>query len=94
MLSGTNLQTLDAHAHYVQGVAWDPLGKYVSSLSSDRTCRIYINKPHKSKGTEKMNYVCQQVISKAEQPLLKNSKVSIWMSVLVFDVIIDGLSHT
>ncbi|KAL1364718.1 hypothetical protein HN51_012861 [Arachis hypogaea] len=71
---GTNLQTLDAHAHYVQGVAWDPLGKYVASLSSDRTCRIYINKPHKSKGIEKINYVCQQVISKAEQPLFKNSK--------------------
>ncbi|XP_027341888.1 chromatin assembly factor 1 subunit FAS2 isoform X2 [Abrus precatorius] len=70
---GINLQTLDAHAHYVQGVAWDPLGKYVTSLSSDRTCRIYMNKPHKSKGIEKINYVCQQVISKAEQPLLKNS---------------------
>ncbi|XP_061344212.1 chromatin assembly factor 1 subunit FAS2 [Gastrolobium bilobum] len=73
---GTNLQTLDTHAHYVQGVAWDPLGKYVTSLSSDRTCRIYINKPHKSKGTEKINYVCQHVISKAEQPLLKDSKLS------------------
>ncbi|KAG2410614.1 Chromatin assembly factor 1 subunit FAS2-like protein [Vigna angularis] len=71
---GTNLQTLDAHAHYVQGVAWDPLGKYASSLSSDRTCRIYMNKPHKSKGTEKINYVCQQVISKADKPLLKNSQ--------------------
>ncbi|ESW31824.1 hypothetical protein PHAVU_002G271200 [Phaseolus vulgaris] len=71
---GTNLQTLETHAHYVQGVAWDPLGKYVSSLSSDRTCRIYMNKPHKSKGTEKINYVCQQVISKADQPLLKNSQ--------------------
>jgi len=76
-LSGTSLQKLDAHAHYVQGVAWDPLGKYVSSLSSDRTCRIYMNKPHKSKGTEKINYVCQQVISKADHPLLKNSQVSI-----------------
>lgn len=75
--SGTNLQTLDSHAHYVQGVAWDPLGKYVASLSSDRTCRIYINKPKKSKGSEKINYVCQQVISKAEHPLLDNSKVKI-----------------
>ncbi|XP_057416845.1 chromatin assembly factor 1 subunit FAS2 isoform X2 [Lotus japonicus] len=73
---GTNLQTLDSHAHYVQGVAWDPLGKYVTSLSSDRTCRIYINKPHKSKGIEKANYVCQHLISKAEQPLLKNSKLT------------------
>ncbi|XP_054805020.1 LOW QUALITY PROTEIN: chromatin assembly factor 1 subunit FAS2 [Prosopis cineraria] len=71
---GTNLQTLDAHAHYVQGVAWDPLGKYVASLSSDRTCRIYINKPKKSKGSGKINFVCQQVISKAVHPLLDNSK--------------------
>ncbi|KAE9602779.1 putative transcription factor WD40-like family [Lupinus albus] len=71
---GINLQKLDAHAHYVQGVAWDPLGKYAASLSSDRTCRIYINKPLKSKGIEKINYVCRHVISKAEQPLLKNSK--------------------
>ncbi|CAL0306657.1 unnamed protein product [Lupinus luteus] len=70
---GINLQTLDTHAHYVQGVAWDPLGKYAASLSSDRTCRIYINKPLKSKGIEKINYVCRHVISKAEQPLLKNS---------------------
>lgn len=29
------------HKHYVQGVAWDPLGVYVASLSSDRSCRIY-----------------------------------------------------
>lgn len=71
---GTNLQTLDTHAHYVQGVAWDPLGKYIASLSSDRTCRIYISKPHKSKGVERINYACKHVISKAEQPLLKNSK--------------------
>ncbi|KAI9074797.1 hypothetical protein K1719_043221 [Acacia pycnantha] len=73
---GTNLQTLDAHAHYVQGVAWDPLGKYVASLSSDRTCRIYFNKPKKSKGSGKINYVCQQVISKAVHPLLDNSKTT------------------
>ncbi|XP_058731051.1 chromatin assembly factor 1 subunit FAS2 isoform X2 [Vicia villosa] len=71
---GTNLQTLDTHAHYVQGVAWDPLGKYVASLSSDRTCRVYISKPLKSKGVERINYACKHVISKAEQPLLKNSK--------------------
>lgn len=29
------------HKHYVQGVAWDPLGLYLASLSSDRVCRIY-----------------------------------------------------
>ncbi|KAG6767437.1 hypothetical protein POTOM_028642 [Populus tomentosa] len=61
---------LDGHFHYVQGVAWDPLAKYIASLSSDRTCRIYVNKPQtKTKGAEKMNYVSQHVIAKAEQQM-------------------------
>ncbi|XP_010520378.1 PREDICTED: chromatin assembly factor 1 subunit FAS2 isoform X2 [Tarenaya hassleriana] len=65
---GSVHQILDSHCHYVQGVAWDPLAKYVASLSSDRTCRIYVNKPQtKSKSGEKMNYVCQHVIAKADQ---------------------------
>lgn len=85
-VSGTNLQTLDAHAHYVQGVAWDPLGKYVASISSDRTCRIYMNRPKKSKGSERINYVCQQIISKAEYPLLENSKVNRTNNILSFYV--------
>ncbi|KAK6924240.1 WD40 repeat [Dillenia turbinata] len=63
---GSVHQILDAHCHYVQGVAWDPLAKYVSSLSSDRTCRIYFNKPQKTKGVEKLNYVCQHVIARDE----------------------------
>lgn len=29
------------HKSYVQGVAWDPLGEYVATLSADRSCRIY-----------------------------------------------------
>lgn len=79
--SGSVHQILDAHFHYVQGVAWDPLSKYVASLSSDRTCRIYVNKPQvKSKGTEKINYVCQHVIAKAEHTLADDSKVSrLWI---------------
>ncbi|KAL6543394.1 3-oxoacyl-[acyl-carrier-protein] synthase [Orobanche hederae] len=71
---GSVHQLLDAHFHYVQGVAWDPLGKYAASLSSDRTCRIYINKPIKTKGVEKANYVCQHVISKAEAQIADESK--------------------
>ncbi|XP_078153036.1 transducin/WD40 repeat-like superfamily protein isoform X1 [Carex rostrata] len=60
-------QILDAHLHYVQGVAWDPLAQYVASISSDRTCRIYANKPQqKSKGFDKLNFVCQHVLSKAD----------------------------
>ncbi|KAJ8765357.1 hypothetical protein K2173_012054 [Erythroxylum novogranatense] len=72
---GSVHQILDAHLHYVQGVAWDPLNKYVASLSSDRTCRIYAHKRQtKSKGVERMNYVCQHVITKAEQQLVDDSK--------------------
>lgn len=72
---GSVHQILDAHFHYVQGVAWDPLSKFVASLSSDRTCRIYANKPQtKTKGIEKMNYVCQHVITKVEQQQTDDSK--------------------
>lgn len=72
---GSVNQILDSHFHYVQGVAWDPRAKYVASLSSDRTCRIYVNKPQtKTKGMEKMNFVCQHVITKAEQPSVDDSK--------------------
>lgn len=74
--SGSVHQILDGHFHYVQGVAWDPLEKYVASLSSDRSCRIYVNKPQtRAKGIEKINYVCEHVIVKAEQPLADDCKV-------------------
>ncbi|CAM0910663.1 unnamed protein product [Alopecurus aequalis] len=64
---GAVQQMLEGHLHYVQGVAWDPLGQYIASLSSDRTCKIYANKPQgKSKYTEKMNFVCQHTLVKAE----------------------------
>ena len=32
---------LKDHGHYVQGVAWDPLGSFLTSCSADRTCRVY-----------------------------------------------------
>ncbi|KAL5220525.1 hypothetical protein ABZP36_025238 [Zizania latifolia] len=72
---GVVQQKLDGHLHYVQGVAWDPLGQYIASLSSDRTCRIYANKPQgKSKNTEKMNFVCQHTLVKAEHQNHDESK--------------------
>ncbi|KAF2292065.1 hypothetical protein GH714_006913 [Hevea brasiliensis] len=75
--SGSVHQLLDGHFHYVQGVAWDPFTKYVASLSSDRTCRVYINKPQtKTKGVEKINYVCQHVIAKTEHQSIDDSKSS------------------
>ncbi|KAK9110427.1 hypothetical protein Sjap_018487 [Stephania japonica] len=67
MNKGSVHQILDGHLHYVQGVAWDPLGQYVASLSSDRTCRIYLNKPQsKPKNPKVMNFVLHNVIMKTE----------------------------
>ncbi|XP_021274320.1 chromatin assembly factor 1 subunit FAS2 [Herrania umbratica] len=72
---GSVHQILDGHFHYVQGVAWDPLSKYVASLSSDRTCRIYVNKPQaKTKGVEKLNFICQHTIVKGEQQQIDDAK--------------------
>lgn len=69
-------QILDGHCHYVQGVAWDPLDKFLASLSSDRTCRIYVNKPSKTKGNDRINYVCQHVITKVEPQASDESKTA------------------
>lgn len=72
---GSVHQILDAHAHYVQGVAWDPLSKYIASISSDRSCRIYVNKPQtKTKVVAKMSYICQHVIIKVDQQSGDDSK--------------------
>lgn len=83
---GSVHQILDAHLHYVQGVAWDPLNCYAASLSSDRTCRIYVNKPQtKQKGYEKINYVCQHVLTKLETHNLDDSKPSLAKTHLFHD---------
>lgn len=33
---GAPIHVFADHTHYVQGVAWDPLGQYVATQSSDR----------------------------------------------------------
>lgn len=38
---GKNLGLLNDHKGFVQGVAWDPQGQYVSTLCSDRNMRIF-----------------------------------------------------
>ncbi|XP_028992735.1 chromatin assembly factor 1 subunit B [Betta splendens] len=38
---GQKLCILNDHKSYVQGVAWDPLGQYVATLSCDRVMRVY-----------------------------------------------------
>lgn len=38
---GQLLQVLKDSSHYVQGVAWDPLGHFITTVSSDRNMRVY-----------------------------------------------------
>jgi WD40 repeat protein len=68
VLSGNPQQVLKDHMHYVQGIAWDPIGQYFASISNDRTCRIYCNKPQnlKRKSEEQNIFTCQNVLVKAE----------------------------
>ena len=40
------------HLHYVQGVAWDPLGTYIASQASDRTVRVMKRKFQNQRQTE------------------------------------------
>eukprot|EP00963_Diacronema_lutheri_P008937 scaffold776_cov347-Pavlova_lutheri.AAC.135 len=56
------------HTHYVQGVSWDPCGKFFASLSGDRTCRIYCRKTGR-KGDKggAPDFFCQQVMNKLEE---------------------------
>lgn len=67
---GIPKQVLKDHMHYVQGVAWDPAGHFVASISGDRTCRIYTNRPQNSKTKSQENnmFSCQNVLFKEEEP--------------------------
>lgn len=38
---GKSLKLLKEHTGFVQGVAWDPKNKFVATMCSDRSCRIY-----------------------------------------------------
>ena len=69
---GKVIQTLNNHQHFVQGVTWDPAGKFIASTSSDRTCRIYAHQPTPKKSTIRKKtvvesmFTCRQVLAKAE----------------------------
>jgi WD40 repeat protein len=71
---------LNEHLHFVQGVAWDPAGQFLASISADRTCRIYscqsapTSKKQKN-GLENSLYQCQQVLAKTDlMPSKSNGK--------------------
>lgn len=38
---GQKISIFNEHKSYVQGVAWDPLGQYIATLSCDRILRVY-----------------------------------------------------
>ncbi|XP_032888326.1 chromatin assembly factor 1 subunit B [Amblyraja radiata] len=38
---GVKLSIFNEHKSYVQGVTWDPLGKFIATLSCDRVMRVY-----------------------------------------------------
>jgi WD40 repeat protein len=60
VIRGKQVQEFRDHTHYVQGVTWDPLSRYLVTQSSDRSCRIY-KKPNKKK---KNHFICHKVIKK------------------------------
>lgn len=70
--TGKVVQILNDHQHFVQGVAWDPAGKFIASFSSDRTCRIYARQPASLKSKKRKTtvventFTCQQVLAKVE----------------------------
>lgn len=69
--AGKVLQVLNDHQHFVQGVAWDPAGEFLTSISSDRTCRIYsrqsVPKSKKRKLAVVQNmFTCKQVLAKSD----------------------------
>jgi WD40 repeat protein len=39
--SSKSVQQMKDHANFVQGVAWDPLNKYIATEGCDRSCRVY-----------------------------------------------------
>lgn len=56
---------LNSHAHYVQGVAWDPRDEYLASMSADRALHVY--SLDSSMGSLKVTNVMK--ISKTDQYL-------------------------
>ena len=66
-------QTFRDHEHYVQGVAWDPQGIYLVSISCDRTARIYGGAVGKGGVRE---FKSQHVLSKGTQAALQTAEAA------------------
>ena len=74
------------HSHYVQGVAYDPLGVYLASMSNDRSVRVYTRKPP-AKAKKKVHRkdaktegpIPTAAFTKRVQQLLNESKIEMQM---------------
>ena len=82
------------HTHYVQGVAMDPQGTYVASMSCDRTVRLYSRKLNKKKKTNSdaklelgKGKLIKYYIPKQENELASSSTGSPSTSVLTTEAI-------
>ncbi|MBN3300919.1 CAF1B factor, partial [Amia calva] len=56
---GQKISIFNDHKSYVQGVSWDPLGQYITTLSCDRVMRVY------STQTRKKTYIVSKMSSGA-----------------------------
>lgn len=63
------------HLHFVQGVAYDPLGVYLASMSNDRSVRIYPRKANAKTIKKVLKPIKQQMLQqqKAEQEKLASA---------------------
>ncbi|CAJ1894466.1 unnamed protein product [Cylindrotheca closterium] len=66
------------HSSFVQGVSYDPLGVYLASMGSDRTCRLFPRKipPKSKKKVLRPSNSCKDAPPPAEPPLEHQQMVS------------------
>ncbi|KAI8453459.1 chromatin assembly complex protein [Phakopsora pachyrhizi] len=75
---GLCIKQITEHSNFVQGVAWDPLGKYIATQSSDRSMNIYslqINREESGSATAEVHYV-----GKNYKIDLLNQQINSWAS--------------
>ena len=51
-ITGTLIRSFSDHTHYIQGVFWDPLNKFIVSQSADRSLNVYQILPSESNSIE------------------------------------------
>lgn len=64
---GSKLCILSEAKHFIHGVAWDPLGKYVAALSCDRSMRIYNTQTRRI-----LHNVCKMIYPETSEDTTEN----------------------